>query len=117
MTRTSLSWPSAGVGDGFRPRATSSVLALLLNTIDFPSGDQSGPPAPRVNDVNCHESPPAIESIKSCGESGRPSFSVTRTNARYLPSGDQRGVVSRVPLVRRCGSSVPVVETDQMEVS
>src|SRR5205807_976961 len=80
-----------------------------------PSGDHCGPPAPRGSEVNCQASPPSIDNINSCGWSGRPSFSGTRTNTRYLPSGDQRGDESRVPLVNCFVSPLPV-ETNQMEV-
>src|SRR6266478_461175 len=53
--------------------------------------------------------------MKSCGKSGFPSFSVTRTKTRYFPSGDQRGDESRIPFVNWCVSPV-VGETVQMEV-
>src|SRR6185503_6832905 len=53
--------------------------------------------------------------MNNCGWSGRPSFSVTRTKARKLPSGDQRGDESRIPLVS-CFASLVAVETIQMDV-
>src|SRR3954452_7303728 len=109
MTFTSDSWPSPGEGVGFPPLATSSAFWLLPKTSHFPSGDQLIPPAPRGSDVICHDSPPDIASIKTCGPLSSP-----RTNARYLPSGDQRGVASRVLLVRRCGSSSRIVDTAQI---
>src|ERR1041385_7885258 len=74
--------------------ARSSAFVPLVNAIDFPSGDQTGSPAPLGRSVNKNESPPAIGKIDNCGGSGLPSFSVARRNRRYFPSGDQRGAKS-----------------------
>ena len=95
--------------------ASSSAVAPFANAIIFPSGDHCGLPAPRGTVVNCHASPPSSEIMNNCGESGRPSFSGTRTNARCLPSGDQRGEVSRVPPVS-CFVSPLAVETIHIAV-
>src|SRR6476646_4360219 len=116
-------------GDGFVPRfcsssfrfffsafSRSSGLEELVNRICFPSGDHFGPPAPFGKFVKTKASPPAIESMQSCGGSGFPSFSVERLKTRYFPSGDQRGEESRSPVVRRCGASLPEVGTIQIEV-
>src|ERR1700730_6974514 len=71
--------------------ARSSALVSLVNAIVFPSGDQTGLPAPLGKSVNENESPPAIGKIDNCGGSGLPSFSVARKKSTYFPSGDQRG--------------------------
>src|SRR5256714_6886875 len=94
----------------------SSGFDELVKTISFPSGDHFGSPAPFGRLVNKNASPPDIESMQSCGGSGLPSFSVARVKTRYFPSGDQRGVESRSPVVNRCGSSLPLVDTIQIEV-
>src|SRR5262249_29907816 len=72
----------------------SSPFVSLLKGILFPSGAQTGLPAPLGESVKTKESPPAIGSIASCGGSGLPSFSLERRNSRNFPSGDQRGVMS-----------------------
>src|SRR5688500_7880826 len=95
--------------------ASSSDVAPFANAIIFPSGDHCGLPAPRGRVVNCHASPPSSEIMNNCGDSGRPSFSGTRTKARCVPSGDQRGEVSRVPPVS-CFVSPFAVETIQIAV-
>jgi hypothetical protein len=74
--------------------ARSSALVSLANAMFFPSGAQTGLPAPLGKSLKTKESPPAIGSIASWGGSGLPSFSVERRNNRNFPSGDQRGVVS-----------------------
>src|SRR6185369_4425807 len=53
--------------------------------------------------------------MNNCGGSTRPLTSGARTNARYFPSGDQRGVVSRGPLVS-CRVSPLAVVTVQIAV-
>src|SRR3954469_16759909 len=116
-------------GDVFAPRFCSSSFRFFLSafskssgfdelakTISFPSGDQRGSPAPLGKLVNTKASPPAIESMQSCGGSGFPSFSVERVKTKYFPSGDQRGEESRSPVVKRCGASLPEVGTIQIEV-
>src|SRR5712691_10890086 len=122
LSRGSSFFASVGLGDGEAVGfcaaacfAKSSVLALLTNAIILPSGDHCGPPAPRATVVNWNESPPAIASMKSCGTSGRPSFSVTRTKTRNFPSGDQRGDESLGPAVSWCDSPV-AGDTVQMAV-
>src|SRR6266403_655078 len=94
----------------------SSGFDELVKTISFPSGDHLGSPAPFGRLVNKNASPPAIESIQSCGGSRFPSFSAERVKTRYFPSGDQRGDESRSPVVRRCGTSLREVPTIQIEV-
>src|SRR5437868_1143738 len=79
--------------------ARSSGLVVLVNTIDFPSGDQTGLPAPLGKSVNVNASPPVSGSMHNCAGSGLPSFSVARRNTRNLPSGDQRGEASCSPFV------------------
>src|ERR1700686_2259580 len=74
--------------------AKSSAFVSLVNAIIFPSGDQTGLPAPLGRSVNKNESPPAIGKIDNWGDSGFPSFSMARRKRRYFPSGDQRGVES-----------------------
>src|SRR6266849_4070292 len=74
--------------------ARSSAFVSLVNAIIFPSGDQTGLPAPFGRSVNKNESPPAIGKIDNWGGSGFPSFSMARRKRRYFPSGDQRGVES-----------------------
>src|SRR5437899_5138699 len=135
MTRTSLSrsggfGDAAGVGDaagGIAPGgggtgnvsfafANSSAVEPLPNEIILPSGDHCGPPAPRGTVVNCQASRPSIDNMKSCGGSGRPSFSGDRTKQMNLPSGDQRGEESRGPAVS-CRDSPVAVDTVQIAVS
>src|SRR6476660_5288552 len=100
----------------FSAFSRSSGFDELEKTISLPSGDHFGSPAPLGRLVKGKASPPAIESMQSCGGSGLPSFSVERVKTRYFPSGDQRGVESRSPLVNRCGNSLPLVETIQIDV-
>src|SRR5450755_2918934 len=95
----------------------SSALVALVKAIAFPSGDHFGLPAPFGKSVNENESPPAIGKIDNCGGSGLPSFSVARTKSRYLPSGDQRGAPSCLPVVNWRGWSPPEIGTVQIEVS
>ncbi len=52
-----------------------------------------------------------------CAGCGRPSFSTERRNASRRPSGDQRGLVSRVPPVIARGGSLPSAFASQMAVS
>jgi hypothetical protein len=100
----------------FSAFSKSSGFDVLLNTISFPSGDHLGSAAPFGRLVKTNASPPAIESMQSCGGSGFPSFSVERVKTRNFPSGDQRGVESRSPVVNRCGASAPEAGTIQIEV-
>src|SRR5215469_4471577 len=97
-------------------RARSTAFALLEKATVVPSGDHREPYAPLGMSVNCHASPPAMARIKICGGCGLPSFSVDRSNARYFPSGDQRGPESCLPEVNLRGSP-PEVETLQIEDS
>src|SRR5204863_8335817 len=99
----------------FSAFSRSSGFDVLLNTISFPSADHFGSLAPLGKLVKINASPPAIESMQSCGGSGLPSFSVDRVNTTYFPSGDQRGAESRSPLVRRWGASLPEVPTIQID--
>ena len=55
--------------------------------------------------------------FRQIGDHAASSFSPPRTKARRLPSGDQRGCASCLPLVMRTGASLPEVETIQIEVS
>src|SRR2546426_146044 len=83
--------------------ARSSAFVALVKAIVLPSGDHFGPPAPFGNSVKENESPPASASMVSCGGSGLPSFSIARRKTRNLPSGDQLGALSCLPLVSWCG--------------
>src|SRR5262249_49912084 len=96
--------------------ARSSAFVSLVNAMFFPSCAQTGLPAPLGKSVKTKESPPAIGSMASCGDSGLPSFSVERRNNRNLPSGDQHGVLSCSPFVSWRGASPPAMGTDQIEV-
>ena len=74
--------------------ARSSAFVSLVNAMVFPSGAQTGLPAPFGRSVKTKESPPAVGRIASCGGSGLPSFSVARRKSKNFPSGDQRGAES-----------------------
>src|ERR1700759_3365316 len=47
--------------------ARSSGLLVLVNAIDFPSGDQFGSPAPFGKSVKLNASPPVIGNMHNCG--------------------------------------------------
>src|SRR5216683_471700 len=61
--------------------------------------------------------PPALASFFLRCSFAISSGVVELKNAIRLPSGDQRGCASCLPLVRRMGASLPEVATIQMEVS
>ncbi len=97
----------------------SSGVVELENAMRLLSGDQTGPAALFGRSVITRASPPANDRIAICAGRGLPvsSFSPPRTNAMSLPSGDQRGCSSCLPLVRRMGASLLEVATIQMDVS
>src|SRR5712691_5113757 len=97
--------------------ARSSGFELLVKTIDLPSGDHFGSPAPFGRSVKTNASPPDIGRRQSCGGSFLPSFSDARRKTIHFPSGDQRGPLSRGPLVSWRGVFFPSVETTQIAVS
>src|SRR5947209_6779972 len=105
--------------------ARSSELASQRKAMRLPSGDQTGLEAPRVASVMVHASPPASESSAICGcgalgsgvGEGVAGASGPRTKAIQRPSGDQRGELSCLPLVRRMGTPVPSLEIIQSDVS
>src|SRR6266516_2404879 len=79
--------------------ARSSVFVSLVYAMVFPSGAQTGLPAPFGRSVKTNESPPPVGRIANCAGSGLPSFSVARRKSKTFPSGDQRGVESWSPFV------------------
>src|SRR6267378_5425677 len=99
--------------------AMSSGVVEVEKAMRLLSGDHTGFAAPFGRSVTMRASPPARERIAICAGLGLPasSFSPLRMKARRLPSGDQRGWPSCLPLVRRMGESLPEVATVQIEVS
>src|SRR5258708_26575428 len=97
----------------------SSGVVELENAMRLLSGEQTGLGAPLGRSVMRRASPPASKRRASWGGLGLPlaSFSPARRKAKRLPSGDQRGCASCLPLVSRMGDSPPEVATVQIEVS
>src|SRR5215471_16244854 len=97
----------------------SSCVAELKNAIFAASGDQSEFAAAFGKAVIVHASPPSSDSKASWLGLGLPvsSLSPPRTKTRCLPSGDQRGWASCLPLVIRTGGSLPLVATVQIDDS
>src|SRR5262245_8601990 len=100
MTLTSDFRSVFAAGSGF---FRSSGVVVLVKAIALPSGDQTGAAAPFGRSVTARASPPPSGSSQICGV----SFSSGLTNASHFSSGDQRGDVSLVPLVSRCGAPSP----------
>src|SRR3954465_256230 len=101
MIFTSL---SCSAGAFFLPAlATSFGVVVLEKTILSPSGEKTALLAPLGREVSCQGSPPVKFRMYIWPGCGLPSFSPARTKARRLLSDDQRGCVSRGPLVRRRG--------------
>jgi len=90
---------------------------VLVKARVRPSGDHTGALAPLGKSVIARASPPARSIRWICGGCGLPSFSAARRKASRRPSGDQRGAVSRGPLVNGRGAVEPSVGTIQSAVS
>src|SRR6516165_7158895 len=97
----------------------SSCVVELRNAILAPSGAQTGVTAPFGKSVIVQASPPSSDSKASWLGLGLPvsSLSSPRTKTRCLPSGDQRGWESCLPLVIRTGGSLLLVAMVQIEDS
>src|SRR6185312_14730317 len=101
MQRNGLAFFVSGSG-------ASPVLAE--NTICPPSGDHIGAPAPSGSLVRRRDSPPPAGMIASCGFSSPRSLK----NASDVPSGAQRGAVSRFAPAVNWRGSPPAVSTTQI---
>ena len=119
MTFTSLSCSGSPPASFFSFLVKSSGMASHRKAMRLPSGDHTGSPTPRGMSVKVHASPPPSDSSASCEAGGFPSFggSLPRTKTIHLPSGDQRGSESCLPLVRRRGADDPSVATVHNDVS